>query len=300
MYAQLQSDLPAARESYIRIANADFYVREIGNGRAIIILHGGPDFDHTYLLPELDHLSTDFRLIYYDQRGRGKSAVNTQPEAVSLRSEMDDLESVRAYFQTETIALLGHSWGVLLALEYAVRYPQRVSHLILLNTAPISHDDYLLLRQSRSINSHEDIEKLKALSATASYQEGDPHAVAAYYRVHFRATVRKPEQLERVVQRLRTSSTKDNILKARAIEKRLLNETWFANEYDLLPRLKQLNIPTLIIHGEYDFVPLDCAVHIAESIPGARLMVLPAVGHFSYFEAPDIVHQAINTFMQGA
>lgn len=298
MCAQLHSGQPAPRERTIPIANAEFYIREVGSGQPIITLHGGPDFDHTYLLPELDHLSTDFHLIYYDQRGRGKSAINTQPEAVSLRSELDDLESIRAYFQQDTVTLLGHSWGVLLALEYALRYPQHVSHLILLNTAPVSHEDYLLLRQSRRTNSYDDMEKLKAMSTTPSYQEGDPDTVAAYYRIHFNATIRKPEQLESVVQRLRASFTKDGILKARAIEKQLKKETWLANEYDPLPSLKQLNIPTLIIHGEYDFVPLDCAVHIAESISGARLMVLPAVGHFSYIEATAVVHQAINTFMQ--
>jgi len=65
----------------------------------------------------------------------------------ALRERIEDLERLREYFQLESVALLGHSWGGLLAMEYAIRCPQRVSHLILMNSAPASYDTYLLLRQ---------------------------------------------------------------------------------------------------------------------------------------------------------
>src|SRR4051794_13712240 len=74
----------AAHESRIPVKGAELYSREIGKGRAIIILHGGPDFDYSYLLPELDRLADSYRLIYYDQRGRGRSAAGVQPEDVTL------------------------------------------------------------------------------------------------------------------------------------------------------------------------------------------------------------------------
>jgi hypothetical protein len=57
------------RESRIPAGNAELYAREVGQGKPIIVLHGGPDFDHMYLLPELDRLSDSFHLIYYYQRG---------------------------------------------------------------------------------------------------------------------------------------------------------------------------------------------------------------------------------------
>jgi pimeloyl-ACP methyl ester carboxylesterase len=113
----------------------------------IIILHGEPDFDHNYLLPDMDRLSDSFRLIYYDHRGRGQSGSNVQPEDVTIESEIKDLESLREYFQLVSVAVLGHSWGGVLAMEYAIRHPNRVSHLILMNTAPASHNDYMLLRE---------------------------------------------------------------------------------------------------------------------------------------------------------
>jgi len=264
-----------------------------------MILHGGPDFDHSYLLPDMDNLADSFRLIYYDQRGRGKSADNVQPEDVTIQSEMEDLEAVREHFGLESMAVLGHSWGGMLAMEYAIRHPQRVSHLILMNTAPASREDYLLFRQERLDKSAADMEQLKEMASTAGYEQGDPDTLADYYRIHYRATIRPPEDLERVVQTLRSSFTKESILKGRAIEDRLMEETWLSEGYDLLPELKQLNMPTLIIHGDYDFVPVECALHVAEAIPKARFVLLKDCGHFSYLECPDRVRPVIGDFFKG-
>jgi len=60
------------------------YSREIGQGQPLLLLHGGPDFDHTYFLPDMDRLSDTFRLIYYDQKGRGKSADDVHPDVTLL------------------------------------------------------------------------------------------------------------------------------------------------------------------------------------------------------------------------
>jgi proline iminopeptidase len=283
-------------EGYLPVENGRLFFREIGEGQPILILHGGPDFDHTYLLPDLDRLSDSLRLIYYDQRGRGKSARDVQPDDVTMQTEVEDLENVRKFCGLESVALLGHSWGALLALEYAIRYANRVSHLIILNTAPVSHEDYLLLRKSRREKTPADIEELKIRSKDVKYQEGDPDTVADYYRVHFRSTIRQPNHLEQVIRSLRASFTKEGILKARAIEKRLYEETWFVDEYNLVPRLKELDIPTLVIHGDYDFVPVECSAHIAQAIPDSRFVLLKDTGHFSYIESTNEVRKEIDGF----
>src|SRR5688500_14997326 len=84
MSANPQSDLPVPRDGYVPVEGAELYVREIGWGQPIVVLHGGPDFDHRYLLPDLDRLADSCRLIYYDQRGRGRSAGNVRPEDVGI------------------------------------------------------------------------------------------------------------------------------------------------------------------------------------------------------------------------
>jgi proline iminopeptidase len=291
-------DPPGPYEGYVQVQDAQLYYREIGHGQPIIVLHGGPDFDHCYLLPHLDRLSTSFRLIYYDQRGRGKSAENVPPEQVSLISEINDLDAIREHFHLDAVTILGHSWGGLLAMEYATRFPHRVSHLILMNTAPVSRDDVAFFRQERSRTAASDLEQMRALSSMPHYQTGDIQADAEYYRLHFKATIRQPEQLEHVIQRLRMNVTPQDILKARAIEERLYDETWRLDEYDLAPRLSRLNIPTLIIHGDNDFVPAICAEHIAQAVPGARFVLLNNCGHFSYLECPDDVHREMIAFFE--
>ncbi len=163
----------APREGYAPVEGAALYYRDIGQGPPIIVLHGGPSFDHNYLLPDMGRLANAFRLIYYDQRGRGKSAEDVQPAEVNIQSEMDDLEALRAYFQLESVALLGHSWGGLLAMEYALRYPERVSHLILLNTAPLLTTTALLFERERDAAAPDDVETLRALESRPGFAEGD-------------------------------------------------------------------------------------------------------------------------------
>lgn len=172
MCAHLHSGQPAPLEGYVPVEQAQLYYRAIGQGHPIILLHGGPDFDHNYFLPDMDRLSDAFRLIYYDQRGRGKSSGQVQD--ASLQSDLQDLEGLREYLRLESMTVLGHSWGGLLAMEYAIRYPHRVSYLILMNTGPASYEDYQFLRQERSKSAAEDVETLKALSERAAYQEGNP------------------------------------------------------------------------------------------------------------------------------
>lgn len=295
------SALPAAenernampRERRVPVGNAELYAREIGQGQAIVVLHGGPDFDHTYLLPDLDRLADSYRLIYYDQRGRGKSADRVQPEDVTLESEMGDLEAVRQFFQLGSTAVLGHSWGAVLALEYALRHPDRVSHLILMNPAPVSNDDFLRFRKERREKLGADLDRLNATAATAGYKEGDPDAVAAYYRIHFARALVRPQDLGKVISSLRASFTREGIVKARKVEDRLVSETWLSSGYDLHPKLSKLRIPTLVIYGDHDFIPY-AAAHIVRAIPNARLVKLKDCGHFSYLECPDAVRKEID------
>jgi proline-specific peptidase len=257
------------------------------------VLHGGPDFSHTYFLPELDRLSDSFRLIYYDQRGRGRSADGVEPGQVSIESEMEDLDAVRRHFGFPAVALLGHSWGGLLAMEYAIRRPGRVSRLILLNTGPASHDDFELLRQEGRRTVEGDLEQLRAIAATPRHQSGELEADAEYYRIHFRPALFRVEHLEGVVSRLRIGMTPEGIRKSRAIEDRLYEQTWSRSGYDLLPALSRLDLPSLVVHGDHDLVPAACAEHIAGAIPGARYLLLRDCGHFSYLERPDEVHAAL-------
>ena len=291
-----------SRESRIRIGNASLYAREIGRGRPLIVLHGGPDFDHTYLLPDFDRLADAFRLIYYDQRGRGKSAEGVRAVDVTMASDVDDLDQVRQHFQLGSAAILGHSWGAVLALEYALRHPDRVSHLILMNPAPASAADVPILRRFYLQKLGPDMARQVAIVKSAAYLEGDPEAVSARYRIHFRPALARLEDYEKLMATMKAgfvSQGKDGIVKARAVEDRLMQDTWERTGYDLMPKLTALKMPSLVIWGDHDFIPIEIATHIAGAIPNARLVTLKDCGHFAYMECPSDVRTALNDFFRG-
>lgn len=291
----------AARESRIPVGKASLNSREIGRGQPIIVLHGGPDFDHGYLLPDLDRFADAFRLIYYDQRGRGRSADHVLPEEVTLTSDIDDLDQVRQHFHLESPALLGHSWGAVLALEYALRHPERVSHMILMNPAPASASDVAVFRKAYVQKLGADMDRQREIVASAAYKEGDPETVAARYRLHFKPSLKRPEDYENLMATMKagfTSQGKEGILKARAVEDRLMRDTWQVHGYDLMPKLRTLRIPTLVISGDHDFIPGEIAAHIAQAIPNAQLVTLKDCGHFAYLECAGDVRNALNDFFR--
>ena len=292
------ASVPAPRSARVPVPGARLYAREIGRGQPIVVLHGGPDFDHSYLLPDMDRLADAYRLVYYDQRGRGRSGDGVSAEDVTLASDVADLDAVRAHFELATTAVLGHSWGTVLALEYALRHPERVSHLILMNPAPASAADYARFRKERLESMGSDLERLRAIAATDAYKAGDPDAVAAYYRIHFKAAFARPADYERLLAFMRPSfTTSEAILKARRVEERLMADTWSAEGYDLVPRLRALKVPTLVLWGDHDFIPSFVAEHVAGALPSARLVTLKDCGHFAYLECAGAVRAEIDRFM---
>jgi proline iminopeptidase len=289
--------VPEVRERIVESGPARLFVRDVGDGQPLVVVHGGPDFDHQYLLPELDRLAEVCRLVYYDQRGRGGSFTGEIAD-VTLRSEVEDLDAIRQELRLFSIAVLGHSWGALVAMEYALAFPAVVSHLVLVSPAPASPDDATSLRGSlRAGRSAEQLDQMAALAASPVFQRGDVAADAAYYRIHFARALRRPELVEDVVGRLRRGFTPEGIVAARAIEDSLYEQTWRYPGYDLLTRLAQVRVPTLIIHGDVDLIPLDLARHIAVAIPDARLEVLRDCGHFAYLEQPERTFRAIAGFL---
>jgi proline iminopeptidase len=173
-----------------------------------------------------------------------------------------------------------------------------VSRLILLNPAPASAGDYAQLKREWLENRPEAAEQKKTIAGSTAYREGDPEAVTAYYRIHFKSALARPEDYEKIIARMRASFTREGVLKARSIEARLMNDTWSSPDYNLLPKLKNVNIPTLVISGDHEFIPAATVEHITQAIPNAHIVTLKDCGHFSYMERPLAVHEAIDTLFQ--
>jgi len=283
------------RECFVGVAGgAELYCRETGEGPPLFVLHGGPDFDHTYLLPDLDRLADGYRLIYYDQRGRGRSRGPLDLAAIDIDLFVDDLEALRRHFAAgNAVALLGHSWGGLLAMHYALRHPRLTSHLILLNTAPASTAEMERAGGERVRRRARYAGRMEALAASAEFNAGEPAAVSEYWSLDFATTFARPQDAQRLVIR----STREDTLRGRAVEERLMRGLYDEPSFDLASRLRGLEgVPTLVIHGELDFIPVEASARIAGAIPHARLELLRDSGHFSYIDAAPRVRELLAAF----
>ena len=126
------------KEFLIPVKGGKIYCHVIGSGEPIVIVHGGPGMEHTYFLPQLNSLANKYRLIFYDQRGSGRSPVDVDPSTMTMDQFVDDLDSIRSFFKMDKMNLMGHSFGGLIAMRYAVKFPDHLNRLILMNTTPQS------------------------------------------------------------------------------------------------------------------------------------------------------------------
>jgi len=172
-----------------------------------------------------------------------------------------------------------------------------------MNPAPASAADLTLFRQAYARELGADLTRQRQIVASAAYQEGDPEAVTARYRLHFKPALMRREDYEKLIERMHAafvSQGKEGIVKARAVEDRLYQDTWQRPNYDILPKLRALSIRTLVITGDHDFIPGTIAAHIAKAMPNSELVLLKDCGHFAYLECPIDVHMHIDAFLRDA
>ena len=133
---------------FVETNGAKLFCTVLGQGEAgrepLIVLHGGPGMAQDYLRPYMDKLAEGRQVIYYDQRGGGRSECDGAAEKLSLEVSIEDLDAVRREFGFEKVSILGHSWGGLVAMRYAAAHPEAVNKLILLNSMTASSEDFSL------------------------------------------------------------------------------------------------------------------------------------------------------------
>src|SRR5437867_5462951 len=114
-----------------------YEIRGSAAARPLIMVNGGPGFDHTYVLcsDAWDTLARGRRVVFYDQRGNGRSGALRKGQSCSLADQVADLDALRRQLGVDRLDLLGHSWGGYLVMAYAARHPEHVAHLIIADSA---------------------------------------------------------------------------------------------------------------------------------------------------------------------
>jgi proline iminopeptidase len=278
-----------------------------GNPR-LLVLHGGPGAHHDYLLPQMLQLAERNELVFYDQRGGGKSRTDERAP-IGWQTHVADLATVVSELGFDPLTIVGYSWGGLLALLYAIDPPVAgapasnqgppdqprsspprrgalpPARLVLIDPAPVTRQYRTRFEaEFRRRQEGPEIQELRRELAESGLRESDPPAfrqrtfelgVAGYFADPSAATQLTPFRVTGRVQQSVWESLGD---------------------YDLCPDLTALEIPALVVHGREDPIPLDSSVAVAEAL-AARLVVLDNCGHVPYVEQPAALFAAINRFL---
>lgn len=279
-----------AEEKYVPVRDGVLYTDRIGHGDPIIVIHGSPALTQTYLRPAFDALAQEHQVIFYDQRGCGKS---TGISHINMATFLDDLDAIRKTAGAEKVTLIGHSWGGLVAMHYAIRHPEAVNKLILMSTAPASKEEFDLFIVSVMKRLEPIHDELQKIESTESYKSGDPETVEKQMRLVFSPYFYNPQDVAKVD----FSLTQSAFLSGQKVFSLLCEEVFF-KPYDLYPELASIKAPTLVLHGDYDPIPKELAEHIAKTLPNGHYVEIERCGHFPYAEKPDETFNALNTFLK--
>lgn len=284
---------PQHNEKFIQAPGATLFSEIIGSGSPVIVIHGGAGYlTHDHLLPHMEPLAKHNQVIFYDQRGLGRSTGEINPENINLNTYLEDIETIRLSLGAKKVSLLGHSWGSFLAVRYAIRYPESVDKLILVSSMPASSNDLGLFfteLQKRLAPYHEKIEKIES---SELYLSGDPETVANDQKLVFQTYMFCPENITKLNLR---NSQKANQNGFKVWE--IFKEQIFRKPYDITSQLSSIQRPTLILHGDADPIPFVIAEHLNRAIPNSKLIKIEQSGHFPFVEQPECFFKAIEDFL---
>jgi proline-specific peptidase len=265
------------------------FVKVIGQGYPLVLMHGGPGADHASLLalqPCADH----FTLVFYDHRCNGRSE-GAPVTSMTWENLTADAEALRQALGFDRWAVLGHSFGGMVALEYALRYPQSLSHLLLVDTC----GDTWWVRE----NAPEILAK-RGYSATTvevarRFYKGkiEPDRFMPSMRKLAGAYYHNPSPLLMAREVLTVGMRTKVRPEAQIFAFGQLLKGW-----TVMDRLAEIQVPTLVLAGRDDFqFPPEHQVTLAAGIPRARLEIIERAGHNAPTERPAEAIQAVTSFV---
>jgi proline iminopeptidase len=264
-----------------------YEVRGKGTGRPLVVINGGPGFDHTQLLlvpTAWDRLAQNRSVVFYDQRGTGRSFALKPGAPDTLEDQMADLESLRVHFKAETMDVLGHSSGGFIALAYAARHGAQVSHLVLVDSQPPKTADAPSLFGEIFPDV---VERQRA--AESAKERGDKDAPAELRRLRRTMLFYSPDNRDLYLKLAQGLAFSQQVNTALGQD---------MDRVDLTPDVKRFKMPVLVVTGRLDVVVPPATAHkMHQEIPGSRFVVFERSGHLPYFEEPDAFAREVEAFL---
>lgn len=280
---------PRLKRQVVRARGIDFAVWHspaVPGAMPLLCVNGGLLYDHSLLWPALSPLAAKRQLWLYDQRGRG--ATPAPPAARSARIEHDaaDAVALREALGIARWDLLGHSWGGGIALLAAELDRQGTRAVV--GVCPVGATSAWMPALDEAALSRLGPTERAVLERhpPSTLTSDDPKVQSAHSRALYPAWF-----ADRALAELFSPPRATSITGA-AVAARLRREG-----YDWRPQLSALRAPVLVIAGERDLLPLKSARELADTLPAARLEVIPGSGHMPFWEAPERFFALVDSFL---
>jgi proline iminopeptidase len=289
----------SSSEGYISLNDSiELYYKLIGSGAdTIVFLHGGPGLPSYYLMADLKPLAFNHTLLFYDQRGCGKSTPIKDTLLLDASNYVSDLEAIRQHFGISKMNIVGHSWGGLLAGLYASSYPEFVKKMVLIASCPpamkYEWDDF-------SPNLYAKFDSLEMGEVNRTWddrfaREDYIKACWDHWTIFIKAYYSNP---------ILTRNMWGDVCNCPSSTIDFNNHHWFIpmaslGEWDFSEKMKNFNFPVFIMHGIDDPMPLGCAQAWEDLLPDAQLSVFKDAGHFPQVEKPELFFSQFNQFFKG-
>ena len=282
-------------KGYKQVNGISHFYRIVGTGEPFVFLHGGPGMWHDELVPSFFEFAQNHQCIYYDQRGNGKSLMENIDESnFTTDLLVEDLEALRKEFTIEKMNIIGHSWGGLLGMYYASKYPQNVKRLILIDPAPVNTP--LLIQSYENMMgrfSEADWNRLQAMYESEAYIAGDPDAHNEAMRLSEGVTFHNKQ-------------ARDEYFKIAVFDETKAKNAVAINEHargmklniTVQEQLQNIACPTLIVQGEKDFIIPEAAELAYQLIKDLQLVFIPESGHYPFMEAGNAFFDALHSFIE--
>ncbi len=250
------------------------------------VVHGGPGADHSSYKPTFSRLSNKMQLVYFDHRGQGRSARGPK-ETYTLENNVEDMEALRQYLGLAKIAVIGTSYGGMVALSYASRYPDKVQSLVVIATAA----DSGFLAKAKENLAARGTEEQQAIARFLWEGNFENEAqlkqffqiMMPLYSVSYQPDYLTPESWDRT------------ILSVDAIN---VAFSGFLRSYNLTENLPKITAPTLVIAGGHDWICApEFSEDIARRIPRSKLIIFENSGHLIRVDEPEALLEAIADFI---
>jgi proline iminopeptidase len=268
----------------ISVRGVSLFVKVLGQGYPLLLMHGGPGADHSTLL-SLRPCADQFTMVFYDHRCNGRSD-GAPVSSMTWENLAADAEALRRTLGFDKWAVLGHSFGGMVALEYALRYPQSLSHLLLMDTCGdsrwVQHNaPEILARRGYSASAVQTARRFFNGQLTsrqvfpamlkfgrAYYYHPNPLALVPGFRVKMRP------------------------------EAQIFGFSQLLPGWTVMDRLSEIKVPTLVLAGRHDFqFPPEHQAMLADGLPDAQLEIIERAGHNAPIERSAEVIQAIRRFL---